>query len=76
MVLEIIPEISFGKRYDRVTYISDSHVIQGYLHFLFIYCIALFDIIPGIVFGKRHDPGEITYLTQKTEDNIIVEDKN
>ena len=26
--------------------------------------------------GKRHDPGQIKYLTQKTEDNTIVEDKN
>ena len=31
--------------------------------------------IPEIVFGKRHDPGQVTYLTQKTEDNIIVKDK-
>ena len=58
------------------TYISDSRVIQGYLYFLFIYCITLFEIIPEIVFGKCHDPGEITHLTQKTEDNIFVEDKN
>ena len=33
-------------------------------------------IIPEIVFGKRHDPGQITCLTQKTEDSIIVEEKN
>ena len=55
---------------------SDSLVIQGYLYFLFIYCITLFEIIPEVVFGKRHDMGEITYLTIKTEYNIIVEDKN
>ena len=36
-------------------YISDSHVIQGYLYFLCIYCITLFEIIPEIVFGKRND---------------------
>ena len=53
-----------------------TRVIQGYLYFLFIYCITLFEIIPEIVFGKRHDPSDITYLTRKTEDNIIVEDKN
>ena len=75
-VLEIIPKFSFWKRHDRGRYISDSRVIQGYLYFLFIHCIILFEIIPEIVFGKRHDPGQITYLTQKTEDDIFVEDKN
>ena len=70
MVLEIILEISFCKRHDRGRYISDSHAFQGSLYFLFIYCIT-FDIILEIAFRKRHDP----YLTQKTEDNIIVEDK-
>ena len=75
-VLEIIPEIYFWKRHGRGRYTSDSCAIQGYFHFLFIHCITLFEIILEIVFGKRHDPGQITYLTQKTEDNIIVEDKN
>ena len=53
---------------------SDSRAVQGYLYFLFIYCITFFEIIPEIAFGKRHDPGQIK-LTQKTEDNIIIEDK-
>ena len=36
---------------------------------------TLFEIILEIAFGKPHDLGQITYLTQKTEDNVIVEDK-
>ena len=55
---------------------SDSRAIQGYLYFLFIYWITVFEIISEIAFGKRHDPGWIPYLTQKTEDNTIVDDKN
>ena len=69
MILEIIPEISFWKRHDRGRYISDSHVIQGYLYFLFIYCITLFEIIPEIVFGKRHDPGLNSFIQK---DCVIV----
>ena len=52
-----------------------TRAIQGYLYFLFIHCFTLFEIILEITFGKFHDLGQITYLTQKTEDNIIVEDK-
>ena len=33
------------------------------------------EIIPKIAFGKRHDPGQIAYVTQKTEGNITVQDK-
>ena len=62
-------------RHDRGRYISDSRVIQGYLYFLYIYCITLLEIIPEIVFGKRHDPGEITYLTHRTEGNILLKTK-
>ena len=44
------------------TYISDSRVIQGYLYFLCIYCITLFEIIPEIVFRKRHDRGLNSFI--------------
>ena len=44
------------------TYISDSRVIQGYLYFLCIYCITLFEIIPEIVFGKCHDRGLNSFI--------------
>ena len=33
--------------------VSDSRAIQGYLYFLFIYCITLFEILPEIAFGVR-----------------------
>ena len=59
------------------THISDSRAIQGYLYFLFIYCMHyIIRDDTEIAFGKRHDPGQITYLIQKTTDNIILQDKN
>ena len=51
------------------TYRSDSRVIQGYLYFLCIYCITLFEIIPEIVFGKRHDRGLSSFIQK---DCVIV----
>ena len=44
-----------------------------FFNFEHCYCIT-FEFILEIVFGKCHDPGRI--MTQKKEDNIIVEDKN
>ena len=59
---------------------ADTHLTRALFRAISIsylsIAITLFEIILEIVFGKRHDPGQITYLTQKTEDNIIVEDKN
>ena len=51
------------------TYISDSRIIQGYLYFLCIYCITLFEIIPEIVFGKPHDRGLNSFIQK---DCVIV----
>ena len=52
--------------------ISDSRTIQGYLYFLFIYCITLFKIIPEIVFRKRHDPSQVTYQTQTDRRQYLI----
>ena len=42
-----------------------THALFRAIYISYFSRITLFEIIPEIAFGKRHDPGVITYLTQK-----------
>ena len=60
------------------TYLTHALCRAIYISYLFIalHYWRLFESIPEIYFWENvNDPGQITYLTQKTEDNTIVEDK-
>ena len=46
---------------------ADTYLTHALFRAIYIIFLFIFKIIPEIAFGKHHDPGQITYLTEKPE---------